>query len=412
MGDRLVDVIGRVQVGKYLVRKGFALYKDLEMYDRLYISHEVKTDYDETTILAANVNGNHGTREHIEDLVNSLHPMFIWLIDTRKSWHAPSNYHTIEERNFHQNTLWIRNDILRGRIISRTQYGIQVDNIAFRYITPNAPKENIHWKEVEVGDFNFLSNKWINLTNLTVENRKGKPGGLGCATKKKIKVKFYKTKSDHDIMWLKIKGRIKSQKMIDKAKLDKALSDAVIGGINKDIYKLDNRWDNDDRIKIIKESNKLIDPVKNNLDLNPFRTLYKENPSKNVPEFYYPKIRETNWKKIHSKALDINGFPIRNMILKLRNCNLIEKQRIIQCFGWIKFSSRTVCLLKKGKEPDKVTNLRPIQISPWNFKIAEQSRQKLKMWIENNTSSKCYAFKKKAKIEDIVNWIKGKIYEN
>ena len=409
MGDRLVDIIGRLNVGSYLIRKGCATLRDLKMYSKLYAPYNVKSDFNETTVLVANVNGNHGTRDHIEDLVFSLHPMFVWLIDTRKTWNAPTNYHAIIEKNFHQNVLWIRNDILRGRTISRTQFGIQVENMAFRYIKPGSPKENIRWKEIEIGDFNFLSNKWIDLDNIVVENRNNKPGGLGLATHKKVKYKFYKIKSDHDAMWIRIEGKIKSKKIIDKAKLSQALSDAALGKINKDIYKIDKRWENHDRTKIIKESNKIIDPIKNNLDLNPYKILYKDDPNKFIPEFYYPKIRETTWKNIQSKALDINNFPIRNMISQLRNCNLREKQRIIQCFGWIQFSSRTVCLRKKNKEPDKVTNLRPIQVSPWNFKIAEQSRQRLKNWIDMNTSSKCFAFKKKAKIDDIVNWIKGKI---
>lgn len=76
----------------------------------------------------------------------------------------------------------------------------------------------------------------------------------------------------------------------------------------------------------------------------------------------------------------------------------------------MKFSSRAVCLRKKGKEPDKVTNLRPIQISPWNFIIAEQSRSKLKLWIHQNTDERCFAFKKKnKKIEDLISWPKGHI---
>lgn len=382
------------------------------MFNHLYGPSDIKLDYDETTILVANVDGNHRNKDHIEDLVLSLNPMFVWLIDTRKSWSAPADYHAICERNYHRNCLWIRNDIVRGRVISRIEHGIQVDNIAFRYIEPATPRENITWKEIEIGDFNFLSNKWIDLENITVEWRKNKPGGLGCATKKKFKFKFYAIESDHDAMWIKLKGKIKSQRIIDKVKLSKALTDAVNNIINKDIYKVDRRWENHDRVKLIKESNKIVDPVKNNLDLDPFKILYKDNPHKFVPNYYTTRIRENSWRMINSKALDINQFPIRNMIYELSKCNTEQKQNVLKCFGWIKFSSRTVCLKKKGKEPDKVTNLRPIQISPWTFKIAEQSRTKLKNWIDENTSPKCYAFKRNAKVEDIVNWIKSRVHEN
>ena len=41
--------------------------------------------------------------------------------------------------------------------------------------------------------------------------------------------------------------------------------------------KINRKWDNDDRTKLIKETNKIVDPVKNNLDINPFKTLHKHN---------------------------------------------------------------------------------------------------------------------------------------
>ena len=130
---------------------------------------------------------------------------------------------------------------------------------------------------------------------------------------------------------------------------------------------------------------------------------------KQVPDYYYPIIRETTSRNIQSTALDINKFPIKTMIKLTGRLNLYKKQNLIKSFGWIQFSSRTVCLRKKGKEQDKVTNLRPIQISPWNFKIAEQSRTKLKLWIDQNTDDRCFAFKKKKKIEDLISWLKGYI---
>ena len=62
------------------------------------------------------------------------------------------------------------------------------------------------------------------------------------------------------------------------------------------------------------------------------------------------------------------------MIVLTKSLRIDEKQTMLRAFGWIQFSSRIICLKKKDKEPDKVTNLRPIQVSPWTFKIAEQSR--------------------------------------
>ena len=89
------------------------------------------------------------------------------------------------------------------------------------------------------------------------------------------------------------------------------------------------------------------------------------------------------------------------MIKLTSRFNLYKMQNLIKSFGWIKFSSRTVCLKKKGKEPDRVTNLRPIQLS--------QSRTKLKQWIDQNTDDRCLTFKKKKKIEDLISWLKGYI---
>lgn len=62
-------------------------------------------------------------------------------------------------QNFNKNTLFIRNDILNGRTISRNHFGIKVDDIAFRYIPPKTSRTKIIRSSVEVGDFNILSNK-------------------------------------------------------------------------------------------------------------------------------------------------------------------------------------------------------------------------------------------------------------
>ena len=147
--DTLADIIGRYHVGNYLIRKGFVLMRDMQMFNKLYGPLDIKTDFDSTTILIANVNGNHRSKDSIEDLVNSYCPMFVWLMDTRKKWNPPKDYHLVMERNFHKNCLQIRNDIQKGRVISRTPFGIKVDNMAFRYMPPQSKEEKMHWKEVQ-----------------------------------------------------------------------------------------------------------------------------------------------------------------------------------------------------------------------------------------------------------------------
>ena len=50
--------------------------------------------------------------------------------------------------------------ILRKANVYHThQFGIKVDNIAFRYITPKTSKTEFIKEEIELGDFNFLLNK-------------------------------------------------------------------------------------------------------------------------------------------------------------------------------------------------------------------------------------------------------------
>ena len=75
----------------------------------------------------------------------------------------------------------------------------------------------------------------------------------------------------------------------------------------------------------------------------------------------------------------------------------------------MEFTIRTVPMKKKNKEPTSLNNLRAIQISPWSFKVAEQSIVKLKEKLEAKTDSRCYAFKKNKRIEELIWWIKSMI---
>ena len=56
-------------------------------------------------------------------------------------------------------------------------YGIQVDEFCFRYIPGGSPKTELNGT-FEIGDYNYNSNKWINLTNFFVEERYGTRGGM------------------------------------------------------------------------------------------------------------------------------------------------------------------------------------------------------------------------------------------
>lgn len=400
------ELIGNIDVISYFARRHTAPRYAIEWANRNRIPGMYYNEYNHITILVANVNGQ--TRSRLFDKIKEYQPMFVFIIEPYAIVNPPKEYHLIVAHQFYKNCLWIRNDIRKTKVISRIPFGIRVDNIAFRYIPPNSSPEKLDLEEIEVGDFNFLSNKWLYMQNIICEYRKEKPGGIAISTQYDKKAYFFNIGSDHDAMYTQIKAKIKPKKKVDLNKLQVAMQDAMFGFTNKDIYVLDQRW-NQDRKIFVQSNQKLVNPKAKKLDIQPYKEIYHHNPLKRTNAYYTPKIRENVSQVIQSKAEDVNNFQIRKMIELTRKCTLPQKEKILYHFRWIQFNSRTVFLKKKGKEPTKITNLRPIQISPWNFKIAEQSRKKLKDWLDQNTSDKCYAFKRRKKITDLIQWIKSHI---
>jgi len=407
--DTLGNLIGSLHLNYSLARHHAARTNVLNVLSQYDQRTDVQYEFNSVTVLAANVNAQHRHNSEVNKIVDKYQPMFVFIMEPYIHWNPPSSYHALYCNNLYRNSLWIRNDIRKGKTISRINYGIAVDNIAFRYIPPNTKPQKFPLYDMEIGDWNLLSNKWINVNRrINCECRNGKPGGICAITNFPIKCTYHNIKSDHAAIFADITMKIKPKLKTDYWKLNKALEKGVVGIVDKDIFTYDRRWKTDRQL-VIKENNKIINPVARNLDLQPYYELYKHQNSKAVPDWYVPKISEPTAKIIQSKAEDINQIPIRSMIKLTKNLNVDQKNELMKSFGWTKFETRTICLKKKDKEPNKVTNLRPIQISPWNFKIAEQSRTKLKEWLDSNTDSRCYAFKKNTKIEDIVNWIKGRI---
>lgn len=400
------ELIGKVNVTSYLLKHHAAPRYAIDWANRNRIPGMFYNEYKHITILVANVNGQ--TRSRFLEMVKEYQPMFVFIIEPYAIKNPPVEYHLIEVHHFYKNCLWIRNDIRKTKVISRIPFGIRVDNIAFRYIPPNSAPEKLELEEIEVGDFNFLSNKWLYMENIICEYRQGKPGGVAIASKYEKKAFFTNIGSDHDAMYAQIKATIKPKKKVDVNKLQNAIQDAIYGKTNKDIYVLDQRW-HEDRQIIVRNNQKLVNPKAKKLDIQPYKDIYHDNPLKRTNAYYVPKIRENKSQNIQSKAEDVNNFQIKKMIQLTQKLTLPQKERVLYNFRWIQFNSRTVFLQKKGKEPNKITNLRPIQISPWNFKIAEQSRKKLKDWLDQNTSDKCYAFKRRKKIIDLIAWIKSHI---
>lgn len=64
--------------------------------------------------------------------------------------------------------------------------------------------------------------------------------------------------SENDAMSIEIHKKIKSEKIIDYNKLNVALSDGVNSKINKVIYKVNEKWTNDNREIKISEKTKLL----------------------------------------------------------------------------------------------------------------------------------------------------------
>ena len=48
---------------------------------------------------------------------------------------------------------------------------------------------------------------------------------------------------------------------------------------------------------------------------------------------YSPKIKETTSRNIQSKAVDINEFPINQLIKMTKRLKLEEKQNLLDAFG-------------------------------------------------------------------------------
>lgn len=409
MATTLREIIGNINVTYSLLKKDkVAPTYAIDWLNSVKQRCDVKTEFKSITILVANVESQHRNKI-LMDKIKELHPMFVFIIESYAYIQPPTMYQSINCQNFYKNMVWIRNDVRKQKCISRTHYGIKIDNIGFRYIPPHSKKVDLDTQDIEVGDFNFLSNRWLKLENITCENRFGKPGGIAICSKYKYKTNFFSIGSDHLAMYTQIQGTIQAKKKVDVNKLYTAIQDAIVGRTNKDIYVLDKRWNEDRQIRLNKVNQKLINPKAQNLNLDPYKDLYHHNCNKRSNRFHVPQIRSNESKTIQSKAEDINNFQIKKMIELTKRLTLREKREVIFRFSWIKFDSRTVCLKKKNKEPNSVLNLRPIQISPWTFKIAEQSRTKLKTWLDQNTHPGCYAFKKKKKITDLIQWIKSYI---
>jgi hypothetical protein len=347
----------------------------------------VDNDYNATTILAANFQGTLHALPNLKQLIKNFWPKFVWIMEPDNQIKNLTYYVKVKALDFHQSQLWIREDCYRGRNISRIPYGIQVDDLNFRYIPPKA-KKKCKFEENEIGDFNFRTHKWINL-HLKCEKRFGIPGGLGIQTKYENTVSFIDFPTDHDALYCKLDRPIKQEREVDWIKLEYELTKADENPVTN-IYK--NKLPKNKEFKEQRLNSSIINPITKHLDLKDWLELYGHNIMKCANSNYKVKLSLGDPRNIISKAKDINGISIQKFIKMAKNYNAAQRQIMVNKLCKMRFDTRVVCLKKKGKPPDKVKNLRPIQISPIQFKMAEQSRTHLKSWLEKRTDPRFYAF--------------------
>jgi hypothetical protein len=349
----------------------------------------VDFDYGQTTVLAVNIQGTLNHLHTVRDLIKKYWPMFVWIMEPYNGNFEIQNYVKIQTLDFYKNQLWIREDYYQGRNISRIDYGVQVDDLNFRYLPPHTKKFKL--EENEIGDFNFRTNKWIKM-NVKCENRFGIPGGMCVQTSYANQTNFFKFPSDHDAMYIRLAKQMKKQRDIDWIKMEYQLKpkENDTGEAVTNIYK--TRLPRNKTIKNIRINSKIINPITKHLSLDDWKDLYQHNIQKLSNVNYIPKLNEQEIKQIQSKAKDVNDIQIYKFLNMMKKYNKAERQLILKKLCKMRFDTRTVCLKKKGKPPDKVKNLRPIQISPISFKLAEQSRQMLKLWLERNIDENFHAF--------------------
>ena len=343
-----------------------------------YASKNNESLYIKPKILCFNVNRlTFFKASQIKILFEKFKPDIAWAME---NWTNPieiNGYNLFIDKSIYKNALYVRANIIRNRLVRDIPYGLSLDNLNFRYIPPNSKKTLLY--EDEYGDFNFLSNSWISKRKFVMEKRYNKLGGMGFKSTDKTQFKFIDFPSDHDAIIVQFESAWKKYLRNDKIKLENEINTLEKGKNIGYIFK------NTDNYKYPRADNgKIINPIKENLNLEPWFKLYGHDPDK-INYDYKPIISNGNLHKINSKAYDLNNIS-NKMVLDI----LTDKQdpKINQLFvnnNPGNFASKVVCLRKKDKNPDNVLNLRAIQISPINFKIAEQSRNKLKQWLIDNT---------------------------
>jgi hypothetical protein len=315
----------------------------------------------------------------------------IWLIDLRKAFKGFKGYTTIYTDDPLQNQLLIRNSLYRNGEVLKTEYGLSYMGINFRYIRPNTKTTSINWTN-EIGDYNWTSNKWIKI-DATTEVRNGIPGGMLTNLENPKFIKF--RGSDHKMIIGTFKCQWKPNLEMNYYDLEKAINEAGESAQWKNIYsRVKTRiQESKEMLGNKRKTSKIVDIKKLNLDLTPWKLLYRHEEQKKSSWFcqFTDFTRLDNTK---SKAKDINEIKVQDAIRIFNKLNVKQKNNLMIAWKSLKRETRAIALRKKDVMVKKVTDTRLIQIYPANMKIQEYSRVKLKMWLEKQSKPSQYGFVK------------------
>ena len=361
------DIIDPIDIMKYATRN--------------YTKVQVKPK-----ILCINVNKLSGAKfQEIIERINATQPDVAWFMENWTEFPEILGYNRFIDKSIYRNTLLVKSELIRNRLVTEIPYGFRLEDLYFRYIPPHSKRCELTINEF--GDYNFLSNSWIDITNFTTEIRQNKIGGMGFKTNIENNYRFIEFPSDHSAIFVQFKSHWDKYLRNDYYKLE---NEILSMKQNKSIGYIFKNSDNYNYPK--NKSNKLINPIKENLDLSPWYDLYKHKEDK-INVGYKPVISNGKLHNINSRAYDANNISnkmVIDILNKYNNTELI--QQFINNNNRDAFESKVVCLRKKDKEANSILNLRAIQISPVNFKLAEQSRTKLKEWLIAKSDKRIFSF--------------------
>lgn len=342
---------------------------------------------------------------YIKFIINKYELDIIWLMECKKRIGTIKGYHAIYSTDPNINVLLIRNSLYGNGTIKYIEFGIKFENISFRYIKPSTNSTYIEWNEYEIGDYNWLSHKWLR-KDLILEERNGKPGGMGTNIPNSKFINSYK--SDHDIIIANIKYKWTPKINTNYYQLEHSINYAAETGIWKPIFGRENLnyIEEDERFKNNKRDSKIINLKEYNLSLQPWYNIYNHDINKHY--FWKESIETINKiENINSKAIDINGISAKMAIKIFNKLNTKQKENLLIAWKVLKNETRAIALRKKDKEIKTVTDTRLIQIYPVHLKIQEKSRLQLKRWLEKQNTPIQYGFIKGRNTANLINdWIK------